>query len=103
MVRSRTTTWFASRPRSSAMTKASQKLKTGIARRDLLAAAGTLATAVAVSPALAQAPAGRGTVLLARLPAGVRLFGIPRRHAHNLADITPIHALGYTHQLLASD
>ncbi len=76
------------------MTKASQKLKTGIARRDLLAAAGTLATAVAVSPALAQAPAGRGTVLLDRLPAGVLLIGIDRAEAQNRIDIPTFNALG---------
>src|SRR5260370_3978901 len=97
MVRSRTAKWFASRPRSRLMTKASQKLKPGIARRDLLAAAGTLATAVAVSPALAQAPAGRGTVLLDRLPAGVLLIGIDRAEAQNRIGLPTFNELGQAH------
>ena len=73
------------------MTTVVAKPETGIARRDLLALAGTLTAAAAVSPALAQ---GKSTVVLERLPGGVLLIGIDRPEAQNRIDIPTFNALG---------
>ena len=73
------------------MTTAVARLETGIARRDLLALAGTVTAAATISPALAQS---KSTVVLERLPGGVLLIGIDRPEAQNRIDIPTFNALG---------
>jgi enoyl-CoA hydratase/carnithine racemase len=94
------------------MTTAHDKPATGIARRDLLALAGTAAAALAGATAsLAQPapPSGatpsdqRATVLLERRPGGVLLVGIDRPETQNRIDIPTFNALGQAYYELEHD
>ena len=87
------------------MTIASEKLATGIVRRDLLAFAATAAAAqsAAAFPAAAQSqasqpardqPPAKPTIVLERLAMGVLLIGIDRAEAQNRIDIATFAALG---------
>jgi len=86
------------------MTNASEKLETGLGRRDLLALVGTAAAAqsVAAIAAMAQSqtsstqaqPPAKLTVALERLPLGVLLIGIDRAEAQNRVDVATFSALG---------
>jgi enoyl-CoA hydratase/carnithine racemase len=87
------------------MTNASEKLETGLGRRDLLALLGTAAAAqsVAAVAAMAQSqtsptaqaqPPAKPTVALERLPQGVLLIGIDRVAAQNRVDVATFSALG---------
>jgi len=86
------------------MTNASEKLETGLGRRDLLGLVGTAAAAqsVAAIAAMAQSqtsstqaqPPAKLTVALERLPLGVLLIGIDRAEAQNRVDVATFSALG---------
>ena len=87
------------------MTITSEKLATGIVRRDLLAFAATAAAAqcAAAMPAAAQSqasqpardqPPAKPTIVLERLAMGVLLIGIDRAEAQNRIDIATFAALG---------
>jgi len=82
------------------MTTAIAKPETVIARRNLLALAGTLTAAAAVSPALAQ---GKSTIVLERLPHGVLLIGIDRQEVQNRIDIPTYNALGQAYHEFEHD
>jgi enoyl-CoA hydratase len=96
------------------MTNASEKLATGIGRRNLLALVGTAAAVQSVAHIAAMAqpqtspteevqPPAKVTVRLERLPMGVVLIGIDRAEAQNRIDVPTFSALGQAYYELEHD